>query len=199
MLLGVAILPRLAGAQGEPWTVRGVVVDVLGDPAVARDRALADGTRQAWDQLLTRITSPERAAALRTLPAPEIEVLTESVQIEDEAVAPSRYRATLTVTFNARRVRTRLADAGGSGGGGGPIEARASFAGVRQWADLQRRLEASVAVAKLELRVLRASEADLSLLLTSDPAAAAEALAVSGIRMDADPAGGPWRVRLVAP
>jgi hypothetical protein len=194
-----AAAPR-AQAQGETWTVRGVAVDVGGSDAVtARDRALADGTRQAWDQLLTRLVTPERAASLRTLPIEEIEQLTASVEIEDEAVAPTRYRASMTVVFDARRVRTKLAEATGGAGGGGPVAAIASFRGVRQWADLQRRLEASVAIARVDLKALRASEADLQLLLTADPANAAEALAAGGIRLEADPAGGPFRVRLAAP
>ena len=202
-LLGSAALapalPRRAAAQAEPWTVRGVTVDVSGDAVAGRERAIADGTRQAWEQLLGRVVTPERAASLRTLPLPEIETLVEGVEIDDEAVAPNRYRATMTVTFDAGRVRTRLAGPAGGGGGGGPIEARASFSGVRQWAELQRRLEASVAIARVDLKVLRVSEADLSLLLTAEPASAAEALAAGGIRLEADPAGGPFRVRLASP
>jgi hypothetical protein len=198
-LLGVLLLPGLARAQGDPWTVRGVAVDVAGDAVAARDRALADATRQAWEQLLPRITTPDRAAALRGLAAAELEPLTESVEIDDERVAPGRYRASMTVTFSAERVRLRLAQGAGGPGGGGPVAAIASFRGVRQWADLSRRLEASPAVARVELRVLRVAEAELTLLLTADPAAAIEGLAASGIRMEQDPAGGPFRLRLATP
>lgn len=196
----LALLPGGALAQGEPWTVRGVAVDVAGDAVAARDRALADATRQAWEQLLPRITTPDRAASLRALPVAEIEPLTESVEIEDERVAPNRYRASMTVTFSAERVRLRLAQGlAGGAGAGGPVAAVASFRGVRQWADLSRRLEASPAVARVELRALRVAEAELTLLLAADPAAAAEGLAASGIRMEPDPAGGPFRLRLLAP
>lgn len=189
---------RPALAQDDTWTVRGVTVDVAGPDAVAaRDRALADGTRQAWEQLLGRITTPERAGPLRTLTDPELESLTQSVEINDERVAPNRYRATLTVIFSADRVRLRMAGPGGAGSGG-PIEARAGFRGVRQWADLLRRLEASPAVARVELKALRVSEADLTLLLTAEPGQAIETLATNGIRMEPDPAGG-WRLRLAAP
>lgn len=202
-LLGVAVLAappwRAARAQDETWTVRGIGVDVAGDAVAGRERALADGTRQAWEQLLGRIVPPERAAALRTLPLPEIEALLQGVEINDEAVAPNRYRATLTITFDAGRVRTRLAGPTGGSGGGGPIEAHASFSGVRQWAELRRRLGASVAIAAVELKALRAADADLTLLLTAAPANAAETLAAEGIRLEADQAGGPWRVRLAGP
>lgn len=201
-LLAVACLVPAAGpalAQGDQWTVRGVVVDVSGPDAVAaRDRALAEATRRAWDELLTRIASPDRAAPLRTLPVPEIELLTDGVEIDDEAVAPNRYRATLSVSFNAGRVRTRLAGAAG-GERGGPIEVLARFRGVGQWADLRRRLDGSVAVARVELKALRATEAELALLLTAEPQEAAGMLATAGVRLEPGPAGGTWLVRLATP
>lgn len=199
VLAALAAAPWPARAQDETWTVRGVIVDVAGPDAVAaRERALADGTRQAWEQLLGRITSPERAAPLRTLTGPELESLTESVEILDERVAPGRYRANLTVIFSPDRVRARLAGAGGAGAAGGPIAARASFRGLRQWADLQRRLEASPAVARVELRALRVAEAELTLQLTAEPAEAGEMLRANGLSLEPDAAGG-FRLRLAGP
>lgn len=190
---------RRAAAQDDAWTVRGVAVDVAGPDAVAaRERALADGTRQAWEQLLARITTPDRAAPLRALTGSEIEALTESVEILDERVAPGRYRATLAVIFSPDRVRMRLAGSGGgAGGGGGPIQAQASFRGLSQWADLMRRLEASPAVARVELLALRAGSADLRLLLTAEPGEAGAMLSAAGIVLQPDP-GGLWRLQLAA-
>lgn len=204
-LLGMLLLavPTRARAQDETWTVRAIQVDVAGPDAVAaRDRAISDAARQAWGQLLDRIAAPDRAAALRSLSGPEIEAMVQGIEIDDERVAPNRYRASLSVTFDPDRVRTRLAGAGGAPGapgGGGPVAAVASFRGIRQWGEMQQRLAASPAVARFELRVLRVAEAEMTLLLTEEPQRAAETMAANGLRLDADPAGGPWRLRLAAP
>lgn len=200
LALPVLAIPLPTRAQDETWTVRAIPVDVAGPDAVAaRDRAIADASRQAWGQLLDRIAAPDRAAALRTLPGPEIEAMVQGIEIDDERVAPNRYRASLSVAFDPDRVRNRLAGAGGGAGGGGPVAAVASFRGIRQWGELQQRLAASPAVARFELRVLRVAEAEMTLVLTEDPARAAETMAANGLRLDADPAGGPWRLRLAAP
>lgn len=179
-------------AQEDIWTVRGVAVDISGTDAVAaRERALAQATRQAWETLLPRIAPAERIPALKALTAAEIEVLTDGLEIEDERVAPTRYAATMTVVFSADRVRTRLADpgAGGPGAPAGRVAARARYRSLQEWTELQRRLGASPAVARLDIRAIGLSEADLMLTLTQDQAGAASTLGLVGVRAEPAPDG----------
>jgi hypothetical protein len=191
LVLG-AVLAWPVRAQEDIWTVRGVAVDISGTDAVAaRERALAQAARQAWETLLPRVAPAERIPALKALTAAEIEALTDGLEIEDERVAPTRYAATMTVVFNADRVRDRLADpgAGGAGAPAGRVAARARYRSLAEWTELQRRLGASPAVARLVIRAIGLTEADLMVTLTQDQAGAASTLGLVGVRAEPAPDG----------
>lgn len=93
------------------FTVENVAIDVEAASAVeARERALADGQRAALEILLRRLTV---AGAGATPPVPDAEALAAMVagfSIAEERVAPTRYRAALTVDFDPRAVRRLLRD-----------------------------------------------------------------------------------------
>jgi hypothetical protein len=206
--LGLCLAPALLGlgrgaqAQAELWTVRGVNVDIAGTDAVAaRERALAQAARQAWETLLPRVAPAERVPALLALPPTEIEALTDALEIEDERVAPTRYAATFTVVFSADRVRDRLADPGAAGAGAagapaGRVAARATYRGLGEWVELQRRLEESPAVARLDIRAIGVTEAEVAVTLTQDQQAAAATLALAGVRAEPGLPGLPLRLSL---
>lgn len=93
------------------FTVENVAIDAeAASAADARARALADGQRTALEILLRRLTV---TGARKTPPMPDaaaLAAMVESFSIAGERVAPTRYRAALTVDFDPRAVRRLLRD-----------------------------------------------------------------------------------------
>lgn len=119
ILLGAfALLACLAAGPGkaapsDPYRVEGVPVDASAESAVAaRDMALDAGQREALRLLLRRLTLPEDEERLPPVDDLPIERLVRSFEIASEKVAPTRYVASLNVTFDEDRVRDLLRDAG---------------------------------------------------------------------------------------
>lgn len=101
-----------ARAQGalDVFTIRGVAVDVTAaNGNAAKEQALADGQRQAFQQLLERLTAPADRAKLPKADGPDY---VRSFSIDNERASSVRYLATLTVRFNPVAVRKLLRDAG---------------------------------------------------------------------------------------
>ena len=119
MPLLLVVLALLVGAGGPPawaqsaldvFTIHGVAVDVTADNGnAAKEQALADGQRQAFQQLLERLTAPADRAKLPKADGPDY---VRSFSIDDEHMSSVRYIATLTVRFNPAAVRKLLRDAG---------------------------------------------------------------------------------------
>ncbi|MDA8231513.1 MAG: DUF2066 domain-containing protein [Magnetospirillum sp.] len=111
-LLLATAFGQAAAAQGVPdaFTVRGVEVDVTATSANdAKDQALADGQRQAFRQLLERLTDPADHARL---PNADAENYVRDFAIDQERTSSVRYMATLTVRFKPAAVKTLLRQAG---------------------------------------------------------------------------------------
>ncbi len=111
LLLAVALTPP-AFAQGvaDAYTVRGVEVDTSAANAnAAKTQAVADAQRQAFQQLLERLTSP---ADIARLPKVDAANYVRDYGIEQERTTAVRYVATLTVRFNPTAVKKLLRDAG---------------------------------------------------------------------------------------
>ena len=93
------------------FTVAGVPIDAeAASAAAARELAIAAGQTAALDILLRRLTVEGTA-----LPVPEADALAAMIAgfaIDREMVSPTRYRASLTVDFDADEVR-RLLRGGG--------------------------------------------------------------------------------------
>lgn len=193
ILLGAS--PALPPAHGQGgFVIRDVAVEASAEtPIAARDAAHREGFRQAWQRLL-EAEAPDQATRLGALPDAELARLIEGFEVADEHVTATRYSATMTVIFRPDPVRTLLAR-----GGAGPalIEARASFASLAEWIEIRRRLAASPAVSRVELRGLSPSEARLALTLTAGAERAVASLAVSGLSLVQGPDG--WRLTLGAP
>ncbi|MDR3438445.1 DUF2066 domain-containing protein [Telmatospirillum sp.] len=103
-------LPGPLFAQSvDPFTVRNVQVDISADNvSVARDRALADGQRQALDLLLQRLTAPADWSRLPKLSGSDIDNAVLDVGIDHEKRSTVRYLATLSVRFKPDAIRRLL-------------------------------------------------------------------------------------------
>jgi hypothetical protein len=192
-LLGTCLRAPGAHAQGG-FVIRDVVVEASAEtPIAAREAAHRQGFREAWRRLL-EAEAPERAAQLGALPDAELAGLVEGFEVAGEHVTTSRYSARMTVIFRPDPVRALLAR-----GGAGParIAARAVFASLAEWTEIRRRLAASPAVSRVELRALSPSEARLDLTLTAGTERAATSLAAAGLSLVQGPDG--WRIGLGVP
>lgn len=107
------VRPALAQPAGgdEAYTVSGVAVDVSSaNPATARDQAIAQAQRKAWDSLYQRM-APAGGAAPR-LSDTDLARMVQGFDIEDEKIAPGRYVASYTVRFRPQAVRDALGNSG---------------------------------------------------------------------------------------
>lgn len=112
MLLPVTVVTD-AHAATEAYTVRDLPIDAQAKSAnAARNRAIANGQREAYQMMLSRVVLGDEAARLPPLDDTAINALIEGFEIADERVAPTRYRANLTVAFNETLVRAMLRENG---------------------------------------------------------------------------------------
>lgn len=193
VLLGAPAGLRPARGQGG-FVIRDVAVEAAAEtPIAARDAAHREGFRQAWRRLL-EAEAPDQLPRLGNLPDAELARLVEGFEVEGEHVTTTRYSASMTVIFRPDPVRALLAR-----GGAGPalIEARAVFATLAEWTEIRRRLAASPAVSRVELRGLSPTEARLGLTLTAGAERAVASLAAAGLTLAQASDG--WRLSLGAP
>jgi len=182
----VAPLPELQLSQ------TGVPAEASGkDGVVARDEALANGRRAAWNRMLEQ-------AGVRGAPSlsdTQLDALVQSIVIEQERPSPTRYSGRITVNFSARAVRGVLgnraatAPGGTEAGAAAPVapsaptvwaEAMVSYTSLQEWLEVQRRLRASPAIASVELRGVAVDAARLRLGLRRLASEAMPALAGLG-------------------
>jgi hypothetical protein len=112
-LLALTLLALAAPARAASpiYTVERVEVDVTGSSAAAaREQAIAQGHRTAFERLLERMVPRER---LNRVPAPSIEQLRNFVrdfEVFDERTSDVRYLAELTLRFRPEAVQQFLHD-----------------------------------------------------------------------------------------
>ena len=98
--------PVRAQVTAEPFTIHGVEVDVTASSAnAAKEQAIADGQRQAFQSLLERLTNPADRGRLPKVDGADYD---SDYSIESERASAVRYIATLNVRFNAAAVRKLL-------------------------------------------------------------------------------------------
>ena len=113
VLLAVSA-PLKAQESGDIYTVRDVEVDVTADnSAAARDRAITEAQRKAFDTLYGRL-SPEPGAKAPPLSDIEVARLVQDFEVQRERSSAVRYLATLTVRFRPANVRSLLQTKGAS-------------------------------------------------------------------------------------
>lgn len=213
------LLALMLGLSGAAWaqdapieySQRGIPAEASAENGViARDRALASARRIAWDRL-----TGAAGGAGRSVSDSQLESMVESIVIEQERTAPTRYTGRVTVNFSRSRVQAALGtgDTGVAGGGlaGGAtaslntpavasVNVVARYGGMSEWLELRRRLATAPQIARVDVVAIATDRARLRLSLRAPPTAAAEQLAQSGIilapQMGGAPAADAWRVGL---
>lgn len=110
VFIGLLSAEAHAQEQHNPFEVRDVKVDVTAATASeARDQALADGERKAFQVLLDRLTLPADTISVNQFRPGEITSATQHFWVSEEKVSPIRYLATLNFGFSGERVKELLA------------------------------------------------------------------------------------------
>lgn len=204
--------PPASAPAAISFTQRGVPAEATAENGVvARERALANGRRAAWERIASA------AGVTRSLSDAQIEAMVTSIIIEEERTSPTRYTGRITVNFNPGRARAYTGGSGVAEGGGGSttpaegggerralgpvpaastIEAVALYGSLNEWLELRRRLRG--AAARMDIVAISTDRARLRLGLRTAPAVAAEELAVQGITLTpgSGAPGDAWRVGL---
>ena len=108
-LLLFLVVAAAAQEAADPFTIDGVEVDVTaGNAAEARDQAIVEAQRTAFQELLARLASPEDAARLPRLSDAEIGQMVTDFAIESERASDVRYIGKLTFRFREEAVRQYL-------------------------------------------------------------------------------------------
>jgi hypothetical protein len=108
-LVGVTAQTVKAQAPASAWTVRNVPVDVTAENAtIARERAIVQGQRIAFDRLLERMTLAEDKAALSKPTDAELGGMIQNFEVQEERLSSVRYVAQLAFGFRPDAVRAFL-------------------------------------------------------------------------------------------
>ncbi len=104
---------RLSAQAVDPFTVRNVQIDISAENVgIARDRAMIEGQRQAFDSLMQRLTASPDWPRLPKLSDSDIENAVLDVGVDQEKRSTVRYLATLSVRFKPDAIRRLLRGAG---------------------------------------------------------------------------------------
>lgn len=114
VLAVILAVPAAQAQRGDPiFTAGGVLIDATGpDPIKARDSALVDGERKAFEVLMRRIVAEADLGKLPPLDAAQLEAMVSGFEFENERPSASRYVATLRVAFVPDQVKGYLRGAG---------------------------------------------------------------------------------------
>ncbi len=112
-LLGAATLgARPAEAQQNVYVAAGIPVDITGDLATLREKAMLEAQREGLQKVLSTIASAEDVKHV-TLPGDdEITSWVQDFEIEEEKTSASRYIGRFTFRFMADPIRQFLTDQG---------------------------------------------------------------------------------------
>ena len=115
--LGLALVlavPSALAQRGDPiFTVGGVLIEASGpDPMKARDKALVDGEKKAFDLLIRRLIAEADVEKLPPVEPGQLETMVSGFEFENERPSANRYVATLRVAFVPDQIRGYLRGAG---------------------------------------------------------------------------------------
>lgn len=115
--LGLALVlaaPVALAQRGDPiFTVGGVHIEASGpDATKAREKALPDGEKKAFEQLIRRLVAEADLERLPPVEAAQIEAMVSGFEFENERPSANRYVATLKVAFDPNQIRGYLRGAG---------------------------------------------------------------------------------------
>lgn len=115
LLITVALLPATAAraADADLFTVRAVPVDATAETApAARERAIAEGRREAFRRLVDRLVPSSEAGRIPDPTDSELQRMVLGFEVANERSSAVRWIADLTVAFDPGAVRARLRSAG---------------------------------------------------------------------------------------
>ncbi len=115
VLLAAVTLSAGAGlaALEDAYAVSGVLVDATAESAAAaRDKAIAEGQRQAFRELLERLVAEEALEQIPSVDDATITGMIDDFAVEEERSSTVRYLARLKFRFRRDAVRQLLLDAG---------------------------------------------------------------------------------------
>jgi hypothetical protein len=180
-------------AAAEPYEVTGVAVDVTAaDAATARDQALVEGQRKAFDQLIQQLVGPDKAGTVHQPSDGELSGMVQDLEVESEKVSSVRYIGVLTYRFAADPINvligkpTEGAVVGGVPGTANPpaptgpvrgITVDVPITSLADWQQVQRRLTGVPVLQRVIVRYLARDGGMLDLSFTGDEAALTQALA----------------------
>lgn len=113
----VTAAPRLAAQAAldsqDIYTISGIAVDERAETAArARDLALIDGQRRAWQRLLRRLVLAVDHARLPALDDRAVAALVQGIEVQNEKTSSVRYLSYLTIRFKKPDVRDWLQNVG---------------------------------------------------------------------------------------
>ncbi|SLN48616.1 DUF2066 domain-containing protein [Oceanibacterium hippocampi] len=116
MVAVVSLLACLAAGDAlarDIFSVEGIAVDrSAASAAEARVQALRDGQREALGLLLRRLTLKADHGRLPSLSDTDLTTVVKSIGIDNEKTSPTRYLASLSVSFKPNEIRSLLRNAG---------------------------------------------------------------------------------------
>ncbi len=114
LFVGVIVIIGAEGpkrAVADVFEIRNVVVDVTDESAtLARKKALEQGSNEAFQRLLHRLTLIRDRPRLPRLEQEEISGFVRDFGVADEKTASKRYLARLSYRFNRKKIRDLLKD-----------------------------------------------------------------------------------------
>lgn len=117
-MLATVLVPALSSvpataADADLFTVRAVAVDATAETApAARDRAVAEGRRQAFKRLVDRLVPASDAARIPAPTDAELQRMVLGFEVANERSSAVRWIADLTLAFDPNAVRSVLRSAG---------------------------------------------------------------------------------------
>ena len=112
-LIGAAGLwAHPAAAQQNVYVAAGIPVDVTGDLATLREKAMLQAQREGLEKVLSTITSPEDMKGVALPDDDEITSWVQDFEIEEEKTSAARYIGRFTFRFMADPVRQFLTERG---------------------------------------------------------------------------------------
>ncbi len=101
------------GAPADAYTVSGIAVDATAESAAAaREKAIAEGQREAFDRLILRLVADGFADRVPPIDDARLADLVRDFAVAEERSSPVRYIARLCFGFDREGVRQLLLDAG---------------------------------------------------------------------------------------
>lgn len=191
----------------DPYEVNGVAVDVTAaDATSARDQAILEGQRKAFDILVQRLAGAGQASAVRHPGDNELSNMVRDFEVESEKVSAVRYVGVLTFRFAPDAVNAVIGATSGDAGSTmatiapvGPTQTlgvSVPIASLAEWVEIQRRLAAVATLRRSELRYIAQGEARLVLVYGGDIKLFSADLAQRRLALIEE--AGSWKLRLNA-